>query len=68
MKQQKFKNKYVLGTGYPSFETGFDLWNSKYDNADIVELTIIKELARVNPVTPKYRLVLEKITTKRKTK
>ena len=60
-KKPKFKNRYVLGTGYPWItDLGYVcLWEGRYNSRPIITLKVPLEIWSED--IPKFRLVLEKV-------
>jgi len=72
MKKPKFKDRYVLGVGYPDYidvYASYDflsisLWTKRSDsveNGEEITLKVPKVFFHQSDVCPKYRLVLEKV-------
>ena len=66
MSESIFKDRYVLGEGYP-WPIGIDCYDSialseSKEYAKFIDLSHIEDLW--SPTVPKYRLVLEKIKDK----
>ena len=66
MKKQKFKDRYVLGEGYPgvNYDDASLFYGPYGKKSNDIQICLKCKGPWLNPKMPKYRLVLEKIQNK----